>query len=241
MNELGIYVPSYKRSGRIMTYNVFEHCTYVVRESEKESYLNAGIKAEDIWAVEDELIDNGSKVYYYIIEHAPEDIIMIVDDDICGMKYLLTEVTNIDGDDAQQTIMAEVERIAQIIDDLDIGMAFTGPNAIPYNYDREFAFKGVCGSIKWINRKVFKAKYDKNVLDNYDLDMVMQELLRNRIVLQPKYLYANGVSVGTVAGGDSVGKTSKFQNDSIVNMKAKWGKYFEYDTEKNKPKINVKR
>lgn len=35
---VGIYVPSYKRSDRIMTWNVLNDCTYVVRESEEAAY-----------------------------------------------------------------------------------------------------------------------------------------------------------------------------------------------------------
>lgn len=53
---LGIYVPSYKRSDRILTYNLLEDCTYVVRESEKADYERAGIK--NILAVKDEEINN---------------------------------------------------------------------------------------------------------------------------------------------------------------------------------------
>ena len=237
----GIYVPSYKRSDSIMTYHVFDRCTYMVRKSEEQNYLKAGIAKKDLWAVEDDLINGGAKAYYYIIEHAKEDMIVIADDDISGFMYMLREVELIDGDDKKEIINAEIERIAQMIADLEIGMGMLGPNAIPYNYDREIAFKGVPGAVKWINRKVFRAKLDNSVLDNYDLDMVMQELLHNRIVFYPKYLYDYGGKMDKTKGGDSVGKTRGKQLDSIMNMKAKWGKYFKYDLKKNKPQINVSR
>ena len=68
-----VYVPSYKRSDNILTQNLFEDCTYVVRKSEKGNYTNAGVK--DIWTVEDELIDGGAKAFFYIVENAPEAIL----------------------------------------------------------------------------------------------------------------------------------------------------------------------
>ena len=61
---LGIYVQSYKRSDKILTANLLEDCTYVVRKSEEEDYRKAGIKK--IWAIDDELINNAIKTYWYI-------------------------------------------------------------------------------------------------------------------------------------------------------------------------------
>lgn len=235
--SLGIYVPSYRRSDRILTYHLFEKCTYMVRESEKKAYLAAGIKEEDLWAVKDEFIDSGEKAYFYIIENAPDDIIVVADDDIEDFRYMLSEVVDIGKD--KEVITSEVERIGQIMYDLKIGHAFIGPNAIPYMYDREFAFKGIPGSVKWYNKEVFKGKLDENVVENFDIDIIMQELLVNRICLYPKYLYDKG-QIDVNAGGNSSRKRQD-QLDSITNMKTKWGKYFDYDLNKNKPKINVDR
>lgn len=234
---LGIYVPSYKRSDSILTYHLFEYCKYMVRESEKAAYLAAGIKPEDLWAVPDHLIDGGDKAYFYIIDNAPEDIIVIADDDILDFRYMLDNVVEVGKD--PEVITSEIERIGQILYDLRIGHAFIGPNAIPYMYDREFAFKGIPGAVKWYNKAVFKGKLDDKVAENFDMDIILQELLVNRICLMPKYLYDKGY-MDVNAGGNSSRKR-KDQLDSITNMKAKWGKYFEYNLEKNKPKINVDR
>lgn len=234
---LGIYVPSYKRSDRILTYNLFEKCTYMVRKSEEQLYLDAGIKKEDLWSVEDSLIDDGCKAYFYIIQNAPDDIIVIADDDIEDFRYMLTEVQDINKD--KEVITSEIERIAQIVLDLNIGHAFLSPNAIPYMYDKEFAWKGIPGAVKWYNKSVFKGKLDENVLENFDVDIVLQELLHNRICLMPKYLYDKGI-IDKNAGGNS-SRRRQDQLDSITNMKAKWGKYFNYNLEKNKPNVDVTR
>ncbi len=234
---LGIYVPSYKRSHRILTYNLFEKCTYLVRKSQAEDYLNAGIAKDDLWAVDDELIDDGCKAYMYIVNNAPEDIVVVADDDIEDFRYMLSEVVPIEGN--KEIITSEIERIGQIMYDLKIGLGFIPPNAIPYEYDREFAFKGIPGAVKWFNKRVFKAKYDDKVSENFDIDIILQELLINRICLMPKYFYDKG-KIDVTEGGNSERKR-KDQLASITNMKAKWGKYFDFNEKKNKPIINVAR
>lgn len=232
-----IYVPSYHRSNMIKTYHLLEDCTYVVRKSEEQAYLDAGIPKKNLWAVEDELINGGDVVVYYIIENAKEDVICICDDDFDDFKYLLDYQLDIGKD--KEIITSEIERICQLVYDLDIGLGFLGPTCIPYNYDREIGFKGVPGAVKFVNRKAFKAKYDESVAENFDIDMVLQELMKNRICLVPKYFYDKS-KMDVNAGGNSERKR-KDQEDSVSNMKIKCGKYFDYNWDKNKPNIKVPR
>lgn len=237
MDELtvGIYVPSYRRSNRILTQNLFEECTYMVRKSQEEDYRKAGVK--NIWAVEDELVNNGIKAYYYIIDNAQEDIVVVADDDIPDAAYLLKETEMLHQN--KELITDEVYRIAQIIYDLGIGLAYVAPTTIPYNYTQEFAWKGIPGAVKWFNKAVFKARYDYFVSENFDIDIIMQELLVNRITLMPKYLNFKA-DTDTNSGGNS-SRLRKTQLASLENMQAKWGKYFSFNPKNNKPSINVKR
>ena len=232
---LGIYVQSYNRYDKILTQDLFEECTYVVRKSEEEFYKNAGVKK--ILAVDDDLINNAIKTYYYIINNAPEDIVFVADDDIEDFGYRLNDTQRMEKD--KEVITAEVERIAQIMADLKIGYAAIDATGVPYGYDGEFAFKGTSGSIKWVNKAVFKAKPDEKCKFNYDLDLILQELLYNRIILKPRYIIGFDKQ-DTNAGGDSK-KKRQDQIDSITNMQTKWGKYFKYNFSNNKPMINVKR
>lgn len=238
MNEitLGIYVMSYKRSHLITTMHLFEECTYVVRKSEAEAYRSAGV--EKIWAVEDKFIDSAQKVFFYIVQNAPEDIVFCADDDIEDVYYRLNDMTRLERD--KETITAEVERIAQLLVDLNLGYACNDATGVPYGFDGEFAFKGTSGSMKWVNRRAFKAKMDLAVPYNFDLDIVLQELLYNRIVLKPRYLV--GKDKGDVnAGGDQEQKTIAKRKDSILNMQRKWGSYFGYNFKNNRPRIVVTR
>jgi len=233
---LGIYVMSYKRSHCIMTQDLFDDCTYVVRKSEEEAYKNAGVK--NVWGVEDDLIDSGQKVYWYIITNAPEDVIFVADDDIEDVYYRTDKTERLNKD--KEIIISEVERIAQLLVDLNLGYAAIDATGVPYGFDGEFAFKGTSGSMKWVYKKAFKSKIDTRVPYNYDLDIILQELLHNRIVLKPRYLV--GKDKGDVnAGGDQVKKTIAKRKDSVTNMQLKWGSYFGYNWDNNRPRIVVPR
>lgn len=232
---LGIYVQSYHRYDKILTQNLFEECTYVVRKSEEELYKKAGVKKT--WGAPDEEVNNAIRTYWWIVDHAPEDIVFIADDDIEDVMYRIDDTKYLNQN--KELITSEVERIAQLMADLNVGYACIDATGIPYNYDAEFTFKGTSGSMKWVNKKVLKARPDESVKYNYDLDLILQELLYNRIVLKPKYIVGKDFQ-DTNAGGDS-SKKRQDQIDSIENMKRKWGRYFKYNFNNNKPQINVKR
>jgi hypothetical protein len=206
----------------------------VVRKSEEEAYRTAGI--DNIWAVEDEKICGLTEVNQWLIDNAPEPVICILDDDIHHFYYRLERNETITN---PEIITAEMERIAQLMVDLDVGFCATDATTSIWNYDREFSFKGSAGAVRWINRRVFKAKCHKELEYNYDLDLVFQELLMNRIILKPKYFCSKGLT-DVNAGGAS----EKSRNDQIASidlMKSKWGKYFDYNLKTNKPYIRVDR
>ena len=46
---LGIYVQSYHRYNKILTQNLLERCTYVVRASEADLYRKAGVTYIDVY------------------------------------------------------------------------------------------------------------------------------------------------------------------------------------------------
>ena len=81
--------------------------------------------------------------------------------------------------------------------------------------------------------------HPKELEYNYDIDLVLQELLTNRVILKPKYFCSKGLT-DTNEGGAS-GKKRGDQVASINLMKSKWGKYFSYNMKTNVPHINVKR
>lgn len=231
---LGIYIPSYGRAATTKTFQLLDYCTYVVRKSEEEAYRARGIKS--IWAVPDHEIDNLCKVSNYIIDHASEDIIFTIDDDVDHFIYRMERNIKIEDN---SIVMDEIARIAQIMLDLDIGFGAEDAAATPWNYCSEFAFKGTTGAMRWFNKKVYKSRFREEVYHNCDLDVMLHELLVNRITLKPMYLCVIA-GTDTNEGGNSSKKRQE-QRDCVYEMKRKWGKYFDYNFDSNKPTIRVQR
>lgn len=241
MSEMtfGIYIPSYKRAKTCNAHKFLEYGTYIVRESEYEEYVEALKEYADhirVQAVEDSQICGLTEVNQWLADNAPEDVIAILDDDIHHFYYRMFDTSSIDD---PEIVTSELERVGQLMSDLGIGFGATDATIRPWNYDCEFSFKGCAGAVRWINRKTFKAKCNKELEYNYDLDVVLQELLVNRVILKPKYFCSKGLT-DTNEGGAS-GKKRGDQIASIKLMEAKWGRYFSYNMKMNVPHINVKR
>ena len=233
-DKLGIYVPSYNRAATTNTFKLLEYCTYVVRKSQEAEYRARGI--ESIWAVDDYLIDNLCKVSNYITDNAPEQMIFTIDDDVDYFVYRMEtneKVTDVD------TIMGEIERIAQIMLDLEIGFGAEDAAMTPWNYTSEFRFTGTTGAMRWYNKAVYKSRFREEVYHNCDLDVMLHELLVNRITLKPMY-WCVKAGTDTNTGGNS-SKTRAEQRDCVYEMKRRWGKYFNYNFDNNKPAIRVPR
>jgi hypothetical protein len=230
-----IYIPSYKRAKTICTHKLLEYYTVVVRESEYDEYREV-IPEENLWAVPDGEIDNIVKVVNYIVDHAPEDVICMIDDDIKNMVYRLE--SNVPLTDPE-IITSEFERIAQLMVDLDIGYAATDATRTPWGYSAEYEFKGTSGGMRWFNKKCYKSRFLEEIGYCCDIDVVLHELLVNRIILKPKYLCTHG-GTDTNAGGNSQ-KVREDQLASVNLMRQKWGKYYSFNEKTNKPRIAVKR
>ena len=160
--SFNIYVMSYQRYDRIVTKDLFEYCTYVVREEEADKYREAGVdnlliipKDCPVWNFMDTL--------WWTIWNTPEDVIFIADDDITRFIYRMNNWLPIDSANfinPVETVTAEVERIAQMLVDLDLGLAYDGPQKTLFAYLEEWNFKGMPGHCRWVNKKCLKAKYD---------------------------------------------------------------------------------
>lgn len=215
---VGVYCPSYRRSDCIMTQNILNDVTYVVRASEEEAYRNAGVRK--LISAPDEEINTMSKVRQWILDNSPEDIIIQVDDDIKQILYRTDIVMEIKDPDV---IDMEFLRIAQLLSDLKLGYATITVTPRPYLYQEEFKFNSMGGGIYWYNKECYKAKNDDKADCKEDVDKILQELMYNRIILMPKYL-AMYVKTDTNEGGDNINKNSKVIRECNEYMKLKWGK-----------------
>lgn len=211
---VGIYVPSYKRSDRIMTWNVLNDCTYVVRESEEAAYREAGITK--ILTAPDEEINSLAKVRQWIIDNTPEDIVIQCDDDISRMIYKgkNNKVEIADKD----VIDMEFERVAQILSDLRLGFASCTMTGDVRKFNAEFLFKGITGGICWFNKECLKSRFDNMTYIKEDTDFVLQELLQNRIIIIPDYFGMQN-EYDKNAGGNNENKNSRALNQTVEYMK----------------------
>ncbi len=235
IRKLGIYIPSYNRADTIATHKILEYYKVVVRKSQEEDYAKS-VPRENIIAVPDEEIDSLVKVMNWIPDNAEEDIICVLGDDMSDTIYRLE--TNESVKDPE-VVTSEIERIAQLMVDLDIGFGCVDASIAPWNYGSEFAFTGTCGGIFWVNKAVYKARFNPDIGYCCDTDVVFQELLVNRIVLKPKYFCSHG-GTDTNKGGNSK-KTRASMISSYEMMKHKWGKYFDFDLKSNKIYVRVRR
>lgn len=233
--NFGIYIPSYKRADTIHTHTLLEYYKVVIRESEFEEYAKT-VPVENLIPVKDELIRSAVKVMNWIIENAEEDYICVIDDDCPRFYYRMEKSVPIED---PEIITSEIERIAQLQMDLDIGWGCDDASNVPWGYDSEFSFKGTTGGIRWINRKKLKGRFLEEIGYCCDTDVVMQELLYNRIILKPKYLCPGGGADKNKGGNSKKSRESMIASFEL--MKTKWGKYFDYDLKTNKIYVRVPR
>lgn len=244
--SFNIYVMSYRRAHEIMTKDLVEYCTYVVREEEAQEYRDAGI--EDLLIIPNGAttstgcrIFNWVTTFFWIIENTPEDVVCILDDDIQSFIYRTIDRVNIrkDKQNHQEVATSEIERIAQLLVDLNLGFACDMPNKALYAYSGEFEFKCTPAGVRWVNKAAFKAVCRPEDDAASDVDIVMQELLKNRIILNPRYFCGDNIMYTNKGGSDHI--TSEANEQYKLAMKNKWGRYFDFDNKKNIVKINVKR
>lgn len=236
--SFNIYCMSYRRPDAILTKHLLEYCTYVVREEEAEAYRAAGI--DDMLVIPDGAVRSFMSTLYWIIENTPEDVLFIADDDIDRFVYRMNDTRMIEYDDKspnKEVATAEIERVAQLMVDLGVGYAFDQPTLAPYAYDCEFKFVGMPGHIRWINKLALKAKYDPKDPAASDVDMMMQELLKNRIILQPRFFCAKaGMDLN-----EGATRTRQGHLALVEAMKNKWGAHYDYNHKRNIARIDVPR
>ena len=192
---------------------------------------------ESIWAVEDELINSVNKVSNYILDNASEDVICIIDDDVKQIGYRLD---NLSKEKEPEVITRELERLGQLMYDLNIGFGACPSDSNVKYYDKPFKFCGVTGGMKLYNRNVLKTRFNLSLKFLSDIDLQMQELLVNRIILIPNY-FCFQCSIDVNSGGSNENKKLKDFDAENEYMSQKWGKYYQMANGGAAGRIKVKR
>lgn len=231
--DIGIYCPSYNRWDAIKTGNIIPEITYVVRKSQEKKYKEAGI--ENIWAVEDKKINSWVKVMNYIIENSKQDHMIVMDDDIETFHIVTDEDYEIYD---KEEILSQLERMSNVMSDLKIGFGALYFVPDPKQYKQEIVFAGTLGSVYFFNRKELKSKFIDEAYAVADAEFELQELLKNRIVYLPRWFKTRSFYN---QGRDTQKRTASKVTQSMIWTKLKWGKYFQYNEDKNSTKIKIDR
>lgn len=235
MMTFNIYVPSYRRYNKILTYHKLQYCTYVVRKSEEALYRSAGI--ESILSVEDSLINSFEKVVNWLLDHAPEDVIAVIDDDIEEFYHRIEALEKL----TPEETTLEIERTAQLIADLDLGYACCPIDTNVKYYDRPFKFVGVNGGVKIFNRRILTDnRFNLKFKFLSDIDFELHELMKRRIILITNY-FCNNAKVDTNEGGNNSNKSLREIESENQELSLKWGKYYKKANGRSTGRVSVTR
>jgi hypothetical protein len=234
---MNIYCISYNRSDTTIVHKLLEYVTFIVRKSQEKDYQLLG---SDVFAIDDELVSSFAKVNNWILENINVDVAAVLDDDIDNFIYLNTGNRSISKNIEEST--REIERLCQILYDLDIALLGTPITPIPYKYLGPYSFSGMIGPLRIYNIKRIKTRY-KDIKFFGDTDFVLTELLNNRIILRPNY-FVPSAKLEKNKGGMNIVRNKEMQDELAVYMSQKWGKYFLFKDSgfyKNTTKILVNR
>ncbi len=232
MNGIGYYSPSYKRPNGVITQRRYSEVIYVVRESDADDYINNGHKC---WVVPDSAQGNVSRIRNYILDNAPEEKIVLMDDDISGIgKWERQTKKVLDEYDFYQFceigfIMAE-----------DLGVKYWGMNLLmdkgAYREYTPFSFKSVIlGPFQAFNN--LDLRYDENLPLKEDYDLSLQVLNKYRKTLRfNAYHYI--AKQHTNLGGCADYRTREREKEQMDLLIKKWGSDIVKIDEKSNGDIN---
>lgn len=217
MNGIGYYSPSYKRPNGVITQRRYSEVIYVVRESDADDYINNGHKC---WVVPDSAQGSVCRIRNYILDNAPEEKIVLMDDDISGIGKWERQIERVlDEDDFYQFceigfIMAE-----------DLGVKYWGMNLLmdkgAYREYTPFSLKSVIlGPFQAFNN--LDLRYDENLPLKEDYDLSLQVLNKYRKTLRfNAYHYI--AKQHTNLGGCADYRTREREKEQMDLLIKKWG------------------
>ncbi len=228
--NFGIYAPSYKRGHLCKTHKYIPEVTYVVRESEKADY--DGVH-DNIWIVPDSAQGNLCRIRNYILDNAPEDNIVLLDDDINFLGRWNGNVqAKLSGTEALNMIQ-EGMTLAE-----DLGVVFWGLNCLSdKGAFREYTPFGTCQYIGGPFQAHCKnpLRYDEKIYLKEDYDMTLQVLNRYRKNLRLN-MYHYSCDQATLSGGCADYRSIAREMEHNDMLRKKWGSSIVKFDKSNKSK-----
>jgi len=228
-----IYSASYKRADTCKTHKYIPSITYVVSEDEAEAYKAIHDK---VWVIPNEVQGNLARVWNYILDNAPEENIITIDDDIkhfgrwnCNIsKKLKTE-------EVDEMILEGIQ-LAK-----DLNVRYWGLNCLAdKGAYREYTPFGMTsyigGPFQAHNNNPLR--YDEDIYLKEDYDMSIQVLNRFRKNLRLN-MYYYVCEQATIKGGCADYRNVDRENKQNDLLQKKWGNKiirFDKSNKSNKEK-----
>lgn len=225
-----IYCPTYKRADVCKTHKYLSEIVYVVRESEKNDYKDVH---KNQWIVPDSAQGNLSRVRNYILDHAPEENIILLDDDIKHFgRYNGNKLKKLNEQEAYNMIEEGIQLAT------DLGIVFWGLNCVAdkgaYREYTPFGLTSYIGGPFQAHRKN-NFRYSEKIFLKEDYDMTLQVLNKYRKNLRLN-MYHYVCEQATLKGGCADYRTIQREKDHNKMLQKKWGSKIVKEDHSNKGK-----
>lgn len=232
-----IFIPSYKRAGRVKTRKVLGGGgTLIVSDFEKDEYKDK--EGGDIIPIPDKVQGSIGRVRNWILENSEDEEIFMIDDDISEIGYHENMKSN---EMKPEQIFRFFENGFEMC--REIGTVLWGINLqVDPKFYREYQpfsllspiLGPLCGHIRSV------LKYDENLSMKEDYDFFLQVIARYRKTLRfNKYYYMAGHI--DESGGCTSSRTKEEEERLVDEMEKKWGKrVVRFDLKKSiNPRVRV--
>ena len=220
-----IYSASYRRGDLCKTHLYIKDIIYVVAESEAEEYQKVHDK---VWAVPNEVQGSLARVWNYILDNAPEENVILMDDDITHFgRWNGNKIQRLD----EQGVLNMIQEGIQLAEDLDV--RYWGLNCLAdKGAYREYTPFGTCQYIggPFQAHRGNELRYDEKLILKEDYDMTLQVLNKYRKNLRMN-MYHYVCAQNTMKGGCAVYRNVEREMEQNDLLQKKWGaKIVRFDT-----------
>jgi|TARA_Y100000310_G_C20513420_1_gene729987 hypothetical protein len=224
-----IFIPSYKRAGKVKTNKTIGGGILAIHEFEAEDYKKK--EGGELFILPDKLRGNIAKVRNYILENADDDETVMMDDDISeiGFHENMKQIPMM-----PKKIIQFLQSGYQMAKDLKVSLWGVNLQSDPKFY-REYSPFSLLSPILGTFSCHYKPKqrYDENLFLNEDYDFFLKTINEYRKTLRFNKYYYIADHLGK-QGGCGAYRLKDFEIQQAEKMIKRWGsKVFKFDITKS--------
>jgi hypothetical protein len=216
-----LYAPTYKRPGIITTHRVMPFVTYVVCESQIDSYRKKN-PSLNYWVVPDSAQGNTSRIRNYILDHSETPTFICVDDDVREFGSRESLKNQPYTPDQIEEFFDYAFDIASQFDVHFFGLNPAGKSDFgAYRAYTPFSFRAFCGG-PFQGHLSNPCRYDENIPLKEDYDMTLQVIYRFHKLLRFNMMYIEN-DFQTLLGGCQSYRNTTREAEQFRSLQKKWG------------------